>query len=172
VADTARRLPGVEAFEGRLRGAAVRARDLPIADYDALNVAKVTARPPELSQAELGTVAAYERRHRRRTTVLERIASLREDEPWAGYDALTATQAVERLREADKDTRHARRGADYEAVSARRDAPGPCGCVAVAPKILIAVWHVLSRDCSRSGIARLAGPILSGQASSFIRLAA
>jgi hypothetical protein len=172
VADTARRLPGVEAFEGRLRGAAVRARDLPIADYDALNVAKVTARPPELSQAELGTVAAYERRHRRRTTVLERIASLREDEPWAGYDALTATQAVERLREADEDTRHARRGADHEAVSAWRDAPGPCGCVAVAPKILIAVWHVLSRDSSRSGIARLAGPILSGQASSLIRLAA
>src|SRR5215207_2126512 len=99
-----RRLPGVEAFEGRLRGAAVRARDLPIADYDALNVAKVTARLPELSQAELGTVAAYERRHRKRTTVLERIASLREDEPWAGYDALTATQAVERLREADEDT--------------------------------------------------------------------
>jgi len=56
VADTARRLPGVEAFEGQLRGAAVRARDLPIADYDALNVAKVTARLPELSQAELGTV--------------------------------------------------------------------------------------------------------------------
>jgi hypothetical protein len=104
--------------------------------------------------------------------VLERIASLREDEPWAGYDALTATQAVERLREADEDTRHARRGADHEAVSAWRDAPGPCGCVAVAPKILIAVWHVLSRDSSRSGIARLARPILSGQANSFIRLAA
>jgi hypothetical protein len=119
VADTARRLPGVEAFEGRLRGAAVRARDLPIADYDVLNVAKVTARLPELSQAELGTVAAYERRHRKRTTVLERIASLREDEPWAGYDALTATQAVERLRESDEDA--LARVRDYEGRHRQRD---------------------------------------------------
>jgi hypothetical protein len=50
VADTARRLPGVEAFETRLGAPAVRAEDLPIANDDALNVAKVTARLPELSQ--------------------------------------------------------------------------------------------------------------------------
>jgi hypothetical protein len=119
VADTARRVPGVEAIEGRLRGAAVRARELPIADYDALNVAKVTARLAELSQAELRTVAAYERRHRKRTTVLERIASLQEDEPWAGYDALTATQVLERLREADEDTRA--RVRDYEGRHRQRE---------------------------------------------------
>jgi hypothetical protein len=119
VADTARRVPGVEAIEGRLRRAAVRAQDLPIADYDALNVAKVTARLAELTQAELRTVAAYERRHRKRTTVLERIASLQEHEPWAGYDALTATQVLERLREADEDTRA--RVRDYEGRHRQRE---------------------------------------------------
>jgi hypothetical protein len=44
--------------------------------------------------------------------VLERIASLQEDEPWADYDALTAAEAVARLRDADEETR-ARVG-DYE----------------------------------------------------------
>jgi len=119
VADTARRVPGVDALQGRLRGAAVRAPELPIADYDALNVAKVTARLAELSQAELRTVARYERRHRKRTTVLERIASLQKDEPWAGYDALTATQAIKRLREADAHTRA--RVRDYEGRHRQRD---------------------------------------------------
>lgn len=119
VGDTARRVPGVEAIQGRIRRPAVRARDLPIADYDALNVAKVTARLAELSQAELRTVATYERRHRKRTTVLERIASLQQDEPWAGYDTLTAAQVVERLREADNDARA--RVRDYEERHRQRD---------------------------------------------------
>jgi len=51
--------------------------------------------------------------------VLERIASLREDERWAGYDALTATRAVERLREADEDT--LARVRDYEGRHRQRD---------------------------------------------------
>jgi hypothetical protein len=46
-------------------------------------------------------------------------ASLQEDEPCAGYDALSAGEVIERLREADEDTRaHAR---DYEGRHRQRD---------------------------------------------------
>jgi hypothetical protein len=102
-----------------MRRAPVRAQDLPIADYGKLNASQVNARLPELRQAELRTVAAYERRHRKRTTVLERIASLREHEPWADYDELTAERIVERLRDADEDTRA--RVRDYERRHRRRE---------------------------------------------------
>ena len=45
----------------------------------------------EFSQIDLATVDAYERKDQSRTTVLGHIASVRGDEPWAGYDGLTAT---------------------------------------------------------------------------------
>ena len=35
--------------------------------------------------------------------MLDRIAALRGDEPWAGYDEMTAGQIVERLRDADAE---------------------------------------------------------------------
>ena len=50
-------------------------------------------RLPELSQVDLGTVEAYERRKQNRTTVLERITVLRASEPWAGYDELRRRRA-------------------------------------------------------------------------------
>lgn len=118
LAAIARQMPGVEAIERRMRRP-MRAQDLPIPGYDALNVAKVTTRLPELTQDELRVMAAYERRHRKRTTVLERIASLQEVEPWSGYDALTANEVLERLRDADEDTRA--RVRDYEGRHRQRE---------------------------------------------------
>jgi len=44
--------------------------------------------------------------------VLERIQSLRGDEPWAGYDDMNADEIVERLRESDEEL--AARVRDYE----------------------------------------------------------
>jgi rubrerythrin len=71
--------------------------DVPIARYDKLTADEVIGRLPELSQSELTTVDAYERANENRTTVLSRISTLRGDEPWAGYDELTAAEVVSAL---------------------------------------------------------------------------
>jgi hypothetical protein len=71
------------------------------------------------AQVELQTVAAHERQDRNRASLLERIASLQEDEPYAGYDALSAGEVIERLREADEDARSLAR--DYEGRRRQRD---------------------------------------------------
>ena len=52
--------------------------ELAIADYDSLAAAQVVARLPGLGESELGLVEAYERAHRRRRTVLGRIAQLKD----------------------------------------------------------------------------------------------
>ena len=66
--------------------------DLAIARYDALTADEITAELTELSQIDLAKIDAYERKHENRTTILSRITSLRGDEPWAGYDELTAAE--------------------------------------------------------------------------------
>jgi len=108
----ARRVPGVAQAEGAVKGAVASEEDLPITDYDSLNVEDVLARLPELSQVDLAKVDAYERREAGRKTVLDRIASLRGDEPWPGYDDTTAQDIVERLRDGDDEL--AARVRDYE----------------------------------------------------------
>ncbi len=77
--------------------------DVPIARYDKLTADEVIGRLPELSQSELTTVDAYERANENRTTVLSRISTIRGDEPWAGYDELTAAAVVAALADADED---------------------------------------------------------------------
>jgi hypothetical protein len=78
-------------------------------------------------------VAAYERAHRNRRTVLERIAALEGPEPVDGYDELSEAAAIARLREADEATvarirdyesRHRRRVAVLEAAQNERSRPG------------------------------------------------
>ena len=61
------------------------------------------ASSPELSQIDLAKIDAYERKNQNRTTVLSRITSLRGDEPWAGYDELTAAEVQAVLSEGDDD---------------------------------------------------------------------
>lgn len=96
---SARRAPGAERAEGVARGAAASADELPIGSYDELSATEVSERLPTLTQVQLGIVEAYERRGRARTTVLERIAALRGEVPWPGYDEMTASEIVERLRD-------------------------------------------------------------------------
>ena len=62
---------------------------------------KIIDRLGELSQIDLAKIDAYERRNQDRSTVLSRIDSLRGDEPWAGYDELTATDVQAVLSEGD-----------------------------------------------------------------------
>lgn len=76
-ADQARRVPGATTGEGEVKGADSTAADLPIPNYDELNVEEVASRLNGLSTVDLGKVDAYERRTRNRKTVLDRIEALR-----------------------------------------------------------------------------------------------
>lgn len=53
--------------------------DLPIKNYDELNAVEVNSKLSDLSPAELRRVESYESRNAKRSTVLERIESLKQD---------------------------------------------------------------------------------------------
>ena len=99
----ARKVPGVARAEGQVKGAVASEGDLAIARYDTLTADEVIARLAELSQVDLAKVDAYERKNQDRTTIRSRIASLRGDEPWAGYDELTAAEVQAVLSEGDDE---------------------------------------------------------------------
>ena len=99
----ARKVPGVAQVEGEVKGAVASESDLAVAGYDTLTAQEIVAKLSELSQIELAKVDAYERRHENRTTVLDRIGTLRGDEPWPGYDGLTVSELQTALGEADDD---------------------------------------------------------------------
>ena len=100
---------------------------LPIARYDHFDGKEVAGRLPPLSQVELAAVEAYERSHRDRPVVLNRLRWLRGNEPLPGYDALDSDQVVRALADADAATvkavrsyeRHHRDRRDVRAAIAR-----------------------------------------------------
>ena len=100
----ARKVPGVAQAEGQVKGAAASEEDLAIAGYDKLKADEVVAKLSELSQIDLAKVDSYERKNDDRTTVLERIASLRGEEPWPGYDELSVEEIESALGAAGEDT--------------------------------------------------------------------
>jgi ferritin-like metal-binding protein YciE len=99
----ARKVPGVARAEGTVKGAVASEGDLAIARYDKLTAEEIVGRLAELSQIDLAKIDAYERRTQNRTTILSRISTLRGDEPWAGYDELTADEVQAVLSEGDDD---------------------------------------------------------------------
>jgi ferritin-like metal-binding protein YciE len=99
----ARKVPGVAQVEGQVKGAVASESDLAIARYDSLTAEEITGRLGELSQIDLAKLDSYERRHQNRTTVLDRVSSLRGDEPWAGYDELTVSEVQAVLGEGDDE---------------------------------------------------------------------
>jgi len=99
----ARKVPGVAQAEGQVKGAVASEEDLAIARYDKLTAEEITDKLTELSQIDLAKIDAYERKNENRTTILSRVTSLRGDEPWAGYDELTAAEVTAVLSEADED---------------------------------------------------------------------
>jgi ferritin-like metal-binding protein YciE len=103
VARKARKVPGVAQAEGEIKGAVASEGDLAIARYDSLTADEITSRLPGLSQIDLAKIDAYERREQNRTTVLNRIDTLRGDEPWPGYDELTASEVLTALSAGDED---------------------------------------------------------------------
>jgi len=99
----ARKVPGVAQAEGQVKGAVASRSDLAIAGYDKLTAEEIVSKLAELSQIELAKIDAYERKHENRTTVLDRVSSLRGDEPWPGYDELTVSELETALGKADED---------------------------------------------------------------------
>ena len=96
----ARKVPGVARAEGQVKGAVASADDLAIPGYDELTAEDITGKLAAISQIELAKVAAYERKHDNRSTVLTRISALQGDEPWPGYDELNAAQVTAALDDA------------------------------------------------------------------------
>jgi ferritin-like metal-binding protein YciE len=99
----ARKVPGVAQAEGQIKGAVASEGDLAIARYDTLTADEIVGKLAELSQIDLAKVDSYERKNENRTTILSRITSLRGNEPWAGYDELTAAEVQAVLAEGDDD---------------------------------------------------------------------
>lgn len=90
----------------------------PIPGYDQLDKKKVSAQLHQLSQVELAAVERYERSHKDRPEVLNKLRYMRTGEPLPGYDALSLEEIAEGLAAADAETVKAVR--DYERKFAHR----------------------------------------------------
>ena len=108
----ARKVPGVAQAEGQAKGAVAGESDIPIADYDDLNASQIVSRLNELSQIDLAKVDSYERKNANRKSVLDKVNSLRGNEPWPGYDELTVDEVKTALDTADE--KRVREIRDYE----------------------------------------------------------
>ena len=72
--------------------------------YAKLNDQQAVAALAGLSQAELTAIARFERSHRDRAPVLDKLRYLRQPEPLPGYDALEPNAIPEALAGADTGT--------------------------------------------------------------------
>lgn len=91
---------------------------LPFAGYDRLNANQIKDGLSDHSQIELEAVERYERSHRGREAVLNKLRYLRGSEPFAGYDAMSVEEILAALEEADLATIKRARG--YERKFADR----------------------------------------------------
>ena len=110
--------PAVAQVEGQVKGAVAGESDLAIARYDSLTADEITSRLPELSQIDLAKIDSYEGRNQNRSTVLDRISTLRGNEPWAGYDELTVAEIQSAL--SDSDDERAQQVRTYERAHKNR----------------------------------------------------
>ena len=91
---------------------------LPFAGYDRLDATRVNQGLSDHSQVELGNVESYERSHKGREAVLNKLRYLRGSEPFPGYDAMSVEEILAALTEADMPTIKKVRG--YERKFANR----------------------------------------------------
>ena len=102
----------VAAEPGSAEAASANEDSLPIPGYDRLDHERVTEQLARLSQVELAAVEAYERAHRRRPAVLDKLRYMRGSEPLQGYDTLSPAEIARALAGDDAETVKAVR--DYE----------------------------------------------------------
>lgn len=74
------------------------------AHYEGLNERDAVAELGGLNQIELTVIDTFERSHRDREPVLNKLRYLRQPEPLPGYDALEQGEIAEALSGADSDT--------------------------------------------------------------------
>jgi hypothetical protein len=76
---------------------------LPFAGYDRLKATNVVKGLSDHSQVELEAVETYERSHKDREAVLNKLRYMRGSEPFPGYDALSVEEILAALDEADME---------------------------------------------------------------------
>ncbi|MGB0095803.1 MAG: hypothetical protein WBP81_25100 [Solirubrobacteraceae bacterium] len=86
--------------------------DLPIKDYDKQTAQDIADQLKNLSQHDLRKVDTYERKNENRATITDKIAKLTGEEPWSGYDELSAEAVAKAVGEGDEET--ARKVRSYE----------------------------------------------------------
>jgi len=99
---------------------AVADPELPFADYDRLDTRAVIDALSAHTQIELEATEAYERSHKGRERVLDKLRYMRGSEPLPGYDALSVAEIVSTLEHAEPATIQRIRG--YERKFANRPA--------------------------------------------------
>ena len=83
------------------QGNSVAEAGAPFAGYDRLNKRQVMDEFSHHSQVELEAAEGYERSHKDRGPVLDKLRYMRGREPLPGYDALSVKEIVAALGEAD-----------------------------------------------------------------------
>jgi hypothetical protein len=77
---------------------------LPIPGYDRIGDKDLIAELSKHSQAELAAIETYERSHKERVPVFDKLRYLRGQEPIQGYDALSVKEILAGLEGADSET--------------------------------------------------------------------
>jgi hypothetical protein len=90
----------------------------PFAGYDRLDARQVKDGLSDHSQIELEAVESYERSHKGREAVLNKLRYMRGTEPFQGYDALSVEEVLAVLAKADMAT--IKTVLDYERKFANR----------------------------------------------------
>jgi SpoVK/Ycf46/Vps4 family AAA+-type ATPase len=104
IADAARKVPGVAAAQGAVTGALATEEDLPIKDYDKVTAEDIAGKLKGFSQRELRKIDAYERKNQNRATITDKISKLTGNEPWSGYDELSAEAVAKAVSEGDEES--------------------------------------------------------------------
>jgi hypothetical protein len=123
---------------------------LPISGYDQLDDKQVGVRLHELSQVEVTAVETYERSHKDRPEVLDKLRYMRTSEPLPGYDALSPEQIATALAGADAETVKA--VGDYE-----RKFGHPKQVMDEAARVLPTSQPSAGDDCARERGTRASG---------------
>ena len=112
------RLPSLDATEQAPDAGSDPDALIPFDGYDRVEMSQLIQDLSDHTQIELDAVESYERAHKNREAVLDKLRYLRGPEPLPGYDALSADEILAALGDADLATVKRVRG--YERKFAKR----------------------------------------------------